>query len=77
MEVSTATTAFTAFRVLIYDTYDICKNKDSMLEYEIASAKAIIIKKKKTTEEQEIKNYLYQKGYMSESVNIALEEINN
>ena len=57
----------------IVDDY-ICKNKESMLEYEISSAKAIIIKKKKNLEEQDIKNYLYQKGYMSESIEIAFEE---
>lgn len=59
----------------ILDDY-ICKNKESMLEYEISSAKAIILKKIKNTEEQDIKNYLYQKGYMSESIEIAFDEIN-
>ena len=54
----------------------ICKNKVSMLEYEISSAKAIILKKQKNSDEQNIKNYLYQKGYMSESINIAFDEIN-
>ena len=54
----------------------ICKNKEPMLEYEISSAKSIILKKSKAAEEIEIKNYLYQKGYMSETINIAFDEIN-
>lgn len=54
----------------------ICQNKETMLEYEIASAKAIIIKKQSNSEENEIKNYLLKKGYMLESVNIAFEEAN-
>ena len=60
----------------IVDDY-ICKNKNSMLEYEISSAKAIILKKMKSLEEQDIKNYLYQKGYLSESIEIAFEEVND
>ena len=57
----------------LVDDY-ICKNKETMLEYEISSAKNII-KKKAGQEEQEIKNYLYKKGFMSESVNIAFDEL--
>lgn len=59
----------------IVDDY-ICKNKETMLEYEISSAKTIIVKKQKNAEYQDIKNYLYQKGYMSESIEIAFEEVN-
>lgn len=59
----------------LVDDY-ICQNKESMLEYEISSAKAIIIKKQKTLEEQEIKEFLFKKGYMSESVSIAFDELN-
>ena len=62
-------------RKSLVDDY-ICKNKEDMLEYEISSAKAIIIKKQKDLEEQEIRNYLYKKGYMTESVNIAFDDIN-
>ena len=47
-----------------------------MLEYEISSAKAIILKKQAKSEEKDIKNYLYKKGYMSESINIAYDDIN-
>ena len=57
----------------LVDDY-ICKNKETMLEYEISSAKNII-KKKAGQEEQEIKNFLYKKGFMSESVNIAFDEL--
>ncbi len=59
----------------LIDDY-ICKNKDVMLEYEISSAKAIILKKQRDSEEKEIKDYLYKKGYMSESVNIAFDDMN-
>lgn len=54
----------------------ICQNKESMLEYEISSAKNIIRKKKNSNvEEQDIKNFLYKKGFMSETVNIAFDEV--
>ena len=62
-------------RKSLVDDY-ICKNKEVMLEYEISSAKSIILKKQKDNEEQEIRNYLYKKGYMTESVNIAFDDIN-
>lgn len=62
-------------RKKIIDDY-ICKNKESMLEYEISSAKAIILKKQAKFEEKDIRNYLYKKGYMSESINIAFDDIN-
>ena len=60
---------------VILDEY-ICQNKQSMLEYEITSAKNIIIKKRKSNvEEIDIRNFLYQKGFMSETVNIAFDEV--
>ncbi len=55
----------------------VCKNKETMLEYEISSAKNIILKKQMDNEENEIKNYLYKKGYMSDSIEIAFDDINN
>lgn len=59
----------------LLDEY-ICQNKETMLEYEISSAKNIILKKRKSNvEDADIKNYLYQKGYMSETVNIAFDEV--
>lgn len=62
-------------RKSLIDDY-VCKNKEDMLEYEISSAKAIIIKRQRDNEEKEIRNYLYKKGYMSESINIAFDDIN-
>lgn len=62
-------------RKSLVDDY-VCKNKEDMLEYEISSAKAIILKKQAKSEEKDIKNYLYKKGYMSESINIAYDDIN-
>lgn len=62
-------------RKKIIDDY-ICKNKESMLEYEISSSKAIILKKQVKLEEKDIRDYLYKKGYMQESINIAFDDIN-
>lgn len=62
-------------RKSLVDEY-VCKNKEDMLEYEITSAKSIILKKQNSSEEKEIRDYLYKKGYMSESVNIAFDDIN-
>ena len=47
-----------------------------MIQYEIESAKAIIIKKKASLEDNEIRDYLYKKGYMSETISIAFDEVN-
>ncbi len=58
----------------LVDDY-ICQNKESMLEYEISSAKAIILKKQNSQEMQDIKNYLYKKGFMSETVSIAFDDV--
>lgn len=57
----------------LVDDY-VCKNKETMLEYEISSAKNII-KKKMGQEEHEIKNFLFKKGFMSESVSIAFDDL--
>ena len=58
----------------LVDEY-IYNNKDILLNYEISSAKAIILKKKGTLEENEIKDYLIKKGYMQETINVALDYI--
>ena len=59
----------------LLDEY-IYSNREELLQYEIDSAKRIIIKKSKSTDDiEEIKNFLYRKGYMSETINIALEEL--
>ena len=47
-----------------------------MLEFEIQSAKNILIKKLKNQEDiEQVKKYLYNKGYMAEGVNIAIDEV--
>ena len=58
----------------LIDEY-IYNNKEILLNFEISSAKAIIIKKMGTLEENEIKNYLIKKGYMQETINVALDYI--
>ena len=56
----------------IIDDY-IFSNKETLLEYEIKSA-INIINKITNTEENEIINYLRKKGYMEESLKIAIEK---
>ena len=58
----------------LVDDY-ICQNKEIVLEYEISSAKAIILKKQNSLEKQEIKDFLLKKGYMNESISIAFDEL--
>lgn len=58
----------------VVDNY-ICKNKETMLEYEISSAKSIILKKQGKLEEKDIKDYLYKKGYIQECINIAFDDL--
>lgn len=53
----------------------IYENKDELEEYEIKSASNIFYKKSSTMEQEEIKQYLLKKGYKSESINSAIEEI--
>ena len=54
----------------------IYENKEDLLEFEIQSAKNILIKKLKNQEDiEQVKKYLYNKGYMAESVNIAIDEV--
>ena len=59
----------------LLDDY-IYENREELLEFEIKSAKNILMKKAKNNEDiEDVKKYLYNKGYMSESVNIALDEL--
>ena len=59
----------------ILDEY-IYNNREDLLQYEIDSAKKIIIKKSKASDDiEDIKNFLYRKGYMSETIVIALDEL--
>lgn len=57
----------------LIDDY-IYNNKEEMLEYEINSAKAIIIKKYNLMEYEDIIQYLRKKGYLQETINIAGED---
>jgi regulatory protein len=58
----------------ILDSY-IYEHREELLAFEIKSATNIIQKKMKTMELDAIKKYLYSKGYMSESVNIAIDDL--
>lgn len=51
------------------------KNFDKLEEYEINSAKNIIIKKINGMEEQELIQYLLKKGYKSDLVKQAIKEV--
>ena len=53
----------------------IYNHKDDLEEYELNSAKNIIIKKQNNMEQNEIKEYLRKKGYLEEIINLAFEEI--
>ena len=57
----------------IIDDY-ICKNRETMIEYELASVKKIYLKKKDREEEQDIRNYLFKKGCSSDSISDGIEE---
>ena len=58
----------------LLDDY-IVKTRETLVNYEIESAKKIILKKSSKMELEEIKKYLFQKGYMSETVSIAIDEV--
>ena len=57
----------------LVDDY-IYQNKENLLEYELNSAKNIFIKKQNVLEQEEIKEYLRKKGYMSETIKLLDEE---
>ncbi|MBR3249183.1 MAG: RecX family transcriptional regulator [Clostridia bacterium] len=50
-------------------------HSDELEEYEQNSATHIAIKKSTSMEEDEIKNFLYKKGYRLESIKNAIDEI--
>ena len=54
----------------------ISEHREELLQFEINSAIAIFNKKLRTSDIEEVKRYLYNKGYMSESINIAIDELN-
>lgn len=59
----------------ILDEY-IYENREDLLQFEIQSVKNILIKKVKNQEDiEQVKKYLYNKGYMLESINIAVDEL--
>ena len=58
----------------LIDTY-IYDNKENLLEYEIKSARNIIIKKMNSQDKEEILNGLRKKRYMEDSLKIAMQEI--
>lgn len=57
----------------LVDEY-IYNHKEEMLEYEINSAKNILVKKSNTMEQEEIISYLIKKGYMQETIRIIGED---
>lgn len=57
----------------LVDEY-IYNHKEEMLEYEINSAKNILIKKSNTMEQEDIISYLRKKGYMQETIRIIGED---
>ena len=57
----------------LIDDY-ICNNKDSLLEYEINSAKNIFIKKNNIMNKEDMVLSLKKKGYMTESIKVAIED---
>lgn len=58
----------------LVDNY-IYNNKEMLLEYEIKSAKNIIIKKINSQDKEEILSGLKKKRYMEDSLKIAMQEI--
>ena len=48
------------------------ENSEDLYDYELKSAKNIVIKKQYTMDEEEIKNYLRKKGYREDIVKEAL-----
>lgn len=51
----------------------IYSNKEDLEEYEIKSISNIIYKKSSTMDKEEIKQYLFKKGYKLENINIAIQ----
>ena len=52
----------------------IYEHKEELNEYELESAKKIVIKKNNLLNKEEIEQYLIKKGYKSEIISIAIEE---
>ena len=58
----------------LVDDY-IYENKEKLLDYEIKSATNIVNKKSSLMEEEELKQYMIKKGYMQETINIAINDM--
>lgn len=52
----------------------IYNNREDLLEYEINSAKQILIKKETSMEREQVIEYLRKKGYMQETIKIIKSE---
>ena len=52
------------------------EHQEELYDYELESAKSIIIKKSSTMEQAEIENYLRKKGYEDDIIKKAIEEEN-
>lgn len=55
----------------------IASKSEEMLEYEIESARTIILKKQNTIEEQEIIQFLLKKGYRMDNIKEAISRLND
>lgn len=53
----------------------IYENKEMLLEYEIKSAKNAIIKKMNMQDKEEILIYLRKKGYLEDTLKIAIQQV--
>lgn len=58
----------------LIDNY-IYDNREMLLEYEMKSAKNIIIKRINSQEKEDILNYLRKKRYMEDSLKLVMQEI--
>lgn len=57
------------------DIEDYCyQNKEELEEYELQSARNIILKKSRDYDEEELKMYLFKKGFKTDIVKNALED---
>ena len=57
----------------LIDDY-IYNHSDELEQYEINSAKTILLKKQNSMEEEKLIQYLLKKGYKLESIKMAIEE---
>ena len=53
----------------------ISSHKEELAEFELSSAKNIIIKKRNSMENDLIEDYLFKKGYLSDIIKLAFEEL--